>query len=362
MSAQPVGGEAPARPGGPLQVAGQVLSLKRVGAYWHLSVQASGIAERTRPGQFVAVAIGGPESGLLLRRAFAIYRVRDSGVYGGSVEVIFAVHGKGTAALSRLHPGDPLSVVGPLGRPFRLPAGPVPTVLVGGGYGSAPLLPLAEALHARGCRVDVVLGAASADRLFGQVEAKRIATTVTVTTDDGSYGQRGLVSDVLPEVMERAGSGLAYACGPMPMLRAVADAADAYGIGTQVAVEESMACGIGVCMTCVLPVIGRDGVTRMSRSCVEGPVFPADVIRWDDVGTVPPDTLGAPVPAPSTPGEPGLLEPGPTDTVVRQDKLSDGTRHPPHATPDNGGSPDDLSDETRHRQHGPPDNGGRGRW
>lgn len=283
---------------GPVQVSGKVLSLKRVGAYWHLAVLAPGIPERTRPGHFVAVAVGGPSSAMLLRRAFAVYRVRDTGVYGGTVEVVFAVHGQGTAWLAGLHPGDPLNVVGPLGRPFRLPAEPLAAVLVGGGYGTAPLLWLAEALHARGCRIDIVLGAASSDRLFGQLAAKRIATTVTVTTDDGSVGEQGRVSDVLPAVLERAGSGLAYACGPMAMLRAVAEVADGYGIGTQVAVEESMACGIGVCMTCVLPVVGADGITAMARSCVEGPVFMADAIRWADVGTVPADALGAPAGSP----------------------------------------------------------------
>ena len=85
----------------------------------------------------------------------------------------------------------------------------------------------------------------------------------------------------------------------MAMLRAVSAVAAAHGVPAQCAVEESMACGIGVCMTCVLPVVGDDGVTRMVRSCVEGPVFRGDRVRWDDVGTVPPDTYGAPVPVAS---------------------------------------------------------------
>jgi dihydroorotate dehydrogenase electron transfer subunit len=86
-----------------------------------------------------------------------------------------------------------------------------------------------------------------------------------------------------------------YACGPMGMLAAVAAMAADYGIPCQVAVEETMACGIGVCMTCVLPVRGSDGQTRMVRSCVEGPVFHGEQVRFDAVGTVPPDALGAPV-------------------------------------------------------------------
>ena len=93
--------------------------------------------------------------------------------------------------------------------------------------------------------------------------------------------------------MAAARTDVVYACGPMPMLRAVSQVASAHGVTAQCAVEESMACGIGVCMTCVLPVIGDDGKTRMVRSCVEGPVFLGDRVRWDDVGTVPPDVLGS---------------------------------------------------------------------
>jgi dihydroorotate dehydrogenase electron transfer subunit len=278
----------------PLQVQGEVLSLRKVGAYNAMTVVAPGIPELTRPGHFVAVQVGGADSSMLLRRAFAVYEVKDRGVYGGTVEFVFSVHGKGTAWLARRRPQDRIDVVGPLGKPFRLPKTAANATLVGGGYGSAPLLPLATALRERGCRVDVVLGAASSDRLFGQLEAKRLASSLTVTTDDGSAGERGRVSDVLPAVLERTRSDVVYACGPMPMLRAVADLAAAQGIPSQVAVEESMACGIGVCMTCVLPVVGDDGATRMVRSCVEGPVFRGDRMRWDDVGTVPADALGAP--------------------------------------------------------------------
>jgi len=278
---------------GPIQVTGEVLSLRRVGAYWQLSMVAPGIAERTRPGQFVALAVGGPQTPMVLRRSFAIYQVAEHGVFGGTVDVVFSVAGKGTQWLADLRPRDRLDVVGPLGRPFRLPSAAVPAVLVGGGYGSAPLFGLAAALRSRGCPVDFVIGAGGADRLFGVLAAKRIASTVSVTTDDGSVGSRGRVSDVLPAAIERSGAEVVYACGPMPMLRAVAAVTRLYDLPCQVAVEESMACGIGVCMTCVLPIVGDDGVTRMARSCVEGPVFSADRVRFEDLGTVPADALGA---------------------------------------------------------------------
>jgi dihydroorotate dehydrogenase electron transfer subunit len=281
----------------PVQVKGEVLSVKPVGDYYSMTVVASGIAEQTRPGQFVAVAVGGEDGGMLLRRAFSIYSVRETGVYGGTVEFIFSVTGKGTAWLARQRAYDPIDIVGPLGRPFALPREPANCVLVGGGYGSAPLFLLADALRTRGCRIDAVLGASTGDRLFGALDAKRMAASVAFTTDDGSYGEKGRVSDALPDVIDRVHADVVYACGPMAMLQAVQEVASAAyggaGIPTQLAVEESMACGIGVCMTCVLPVIGSDDNTRMVRSCVDGPVFAGDRIRWDALGGVPEDAIGA---------------------------------------------------------------------
>jgi dihydroorotate dehydrogenase electron transfer subunit len=278
-----------------IQVQGEVLGTKRVGDYHQLTLVAPGVTDTVRPGHFVALSVGGADSSMLLRRAFSVYRTADRGVYGGTVDIVFAEHGRGTRWLARLRPHDPVDVVGPLGRPFTLPKDQVTCTLVGGGYGSAPLFTLAEQLRTRGCRVDFVLGAATDRRLFGVLEAKRMASSVAVTTEDGSSGHRGRVTDVLPALLDRTGSDVVYACGPMGMLRAVAELADRFGAHSQTAVEEAMACGIGVCMTCVLPVVGDDGVTRMVRSCVEGPVFRGDRVRWDAVGTVPSDTWGAPV-------------------------------------------------------------------
>ncbi len=279
---------------GPLQVPGRVLSLDRAGDYHLLTLVAPGIAERTRPGAFAALAVGGDQSAMLLRRAFSIYRAKSSGVYGGTIEIVFAVHGSGTAWLADRRPHDDIDVVGPLGRPFSVPREPVPCVLVGGGYGSAPLFGLADRLRERGSEVHMVLGAATERRLFGSLEAKRSAQSVAVTTEDGSVGTTGRVTDVLPELLSRTGAAVVYACGPMGMLRAVAVLAEEHGVWSQCAVEESMACGVGVCMTCVLPVRGDDGTVRMVRSCVEGPVFRGERVLWDDVGTVPAGTLGAP--------------------------------------------------------------------
>ncbi len=271
----------------------EVFSVQRVGEYSLFTLVAPGIAKDAKPGQFVAVAVGGENSAMLLRRAFALYRASPGGEFAGTIAFVVAEHGAGTRWLTRCRPGDELDVVGPLGTAFPLPTGPAPAVLVGGGYGTAPLIPLAQALLAGGSPVEILLGASSAGRLFGELVAKRTVGSVTVTTDDGSAGTRGLVTDVLPDAIARINAEVVYACGPMPMLRAVGDIAREHAIRAQVAVEEAMACGIGVCMTCVLPVRGDDGKSRFVRSCVDGPVFDADRVRWADVGTLPPDLVGA---------------------------------------------------------------------
>ena len=271
------------------QVQATIISLEPTGEYFHLVLDAPGLGQDVEPGNFVAVAIG--DSGMLLRRAFSIHKAQ-----GNRLEVVFAKHGKGTEWLAKCSAGDQLDVIAPLGQPFVLPRVPIACVLVAGGYGAAPMGLLADALRERGCTVHVVLGAATSDRLFGVLEAAAYADSVSVTTDDGSSGVRGRVTDVLPELITTHNAQAIYACGPMPMLKAVAKVAEAHNAFSQCAVEEAMACGIGVCMTCVLPVVGDDGITRMVRSCVEGPVFRGDRVRWDDVDTVPADVLGAPVP------------------------------------------------------------------
>jgi dihydroorotate dehydrogenase electron transfer subunit len=275
----------------PVQEQCEIFSVQRVGAYFQFTVVAPGIAKAAQPGQFVAVGVGGENTAMLLRRAFALYSATPGDEFAGTIQFVVAEHGAGTRWLTQRRTGDVLDIVGPLGTPFPIPS--APSVLVGGGYGTAPLIPLAQALLANGSPVEIVIGAASADRLFGEIVAKRLVGKVTVTTDDGSGGTRGLVTDVLPDAIARINAEVVYACGPMPMLRAVGDVARAHSIRAQVAVEESMACGIGVCMTCVLPVRGDDGQSRFVRSCVEGPVFDADRVRWTDVGTLPPDLVGA---------------------------------------------------------------------
>ncbi len=278
---------------GVAQVQGELLAVRVVGAYVRLTIAAPEVAEQARPGQFAALAVGGPTSATLLRRAFSIHRV-DPDV--GTIDLVVAAKGQGTLWLTGRAVGDRVDVVGPLGRPFPIPTEAVACVLVGGGYGSAPMFWLGEVLRERGNHVEVVLGAAGEDRLFGVDQADASADGVTVMTDDGSAGLRGWVTEPLADLIASTGAGVVYACGPMGMLQAVTEVASANGAVAQVAVEEAMACGIGVCMTCVMPVVGDDGRTAMVRSCVEGPVFRGDRVRWDafedGVCRVPADTVG----------------------------------------------------------------------
>ncbi len=278
--------------GSPVQVTGTVLTMRRVDAYHALTVVAPGIADRFRPGHFVTVAVGGPRTSTLTRRAFAVHDVKPD--YGGTVELVFTVRGAGTAWLADRRARDPLDLIGPLGRPFPLPRDPATCLLVGSEYGAAALFALADALQQRNCRVDFVLGAASSDRVFGALRARRMAETATLTTRDGSLGVRGSVVDVLPGVIADTHADVVYACGPMATLGGVTAVCAEFDIPVQVSVEELMACGIGLCMTCTVPVIGDDGVTRMTRACVDGPVFRGERVRFDDVGTIPFDAHGAP--------------------------------------------------------------------
>lgn len=261
---------------------GRLLSIRKVGTYFHLVLQAEGIAEGAKPGNFIALSVGGDQSSMLLHRVFAIYRSRQDPSHGSVIELIVARSGKGTDWLVAQSEGTLLKITGPLGTSFPLPADPVNVAIVGGGYGAAPLFDLADHLKSRGCRVDAIIGAATSSKVFAPLEGKRTVNSVTVTTDDGSAGIQGRVTDVLPEIITRQRIDLIYSCGPMAMLRAVDDIARSLSIPHQVSVEEAMACGVGICMTCVLPMMRGDEV-KMVRTCIEGPVIDGEEIAWDEV-------------------------------------------------------------------------------
>ena len=275
------------------QVLAEVVSNKKVGAYHHMVFAVGELANSAKPGNFVAISVGGESSQLVLRRAFAIYRTFDRGATGGLLEIVVAPHGSGSVWLTNQQAGAKIDLIAPLGTAFGIPTQPVRALLVGGGYGSAPLFGLSEVLKNRGCRVDMVLGASTAMKIYAPLDGKRSVSSLTVTTEDGSTGKTGKVTDVIREIIEANEIDIIYSCGPMGMLEAINEIADEYNLVHQCSIEESMACGIGVCMTCVLPIKGEDGQIRMLRSCIDGPVVDGESVIWKAKRTIPEGTWGA---------------------------------------------------------------------
>ena len=262
-------------------------SNKRVGAYHQILINVGDIVKSCRPGNFVAISVGGDSSRMILRRAFAISRVSDNSQYGGTMELIVAPHGSGSKWLCAQPEGSELDIVAPLGTSFGIPTEPINALLVGGGYGSAPLFGLADVLKTRGCKVDMLLGASIGTKIYAPMEGKRSVNSLKIYTEDGSMGEKGRVTESLLEIITNRGIDVIYSCGPMAMLRAITELVAHTEVIHQCAVEESMACGIGICMTCVLPVRSEDGSTSMLRSCIDGPVMDGSRVQWDLVGRIP---------------------------------------------------------------------------
>jgi dihydroorotate dehydrogenase electron transfer subunit len=275
------------------QVWAEIVSNKKVGAYHHMVFAVGELAKHAKPGNFVAISVGGGDSSMVLRRAFAIYRTFDRGVNGGLLEIVVAPHGSGSTWLTNQSPGFKVDLIAPLGTSFGIPTQPVRALLVGGGYGSAPLFGLSEVLKNRGCRVDMILGASTAKKIYAPLDGKRTVSSMTITTEDGTTGITGKVTDVLANIIETNEIDIVYSCGPMGMLEATSAISSQLGVMHQCAVEEAMACGIGVCMTCVLPIRGEDGQIRMVRSCIDGPVVDGASVIWGSKRMIPEGTWGA---------------------------------------------------------------------
>jgi dihydroorotate dehydrogenase electron transfer subunit len=276
----------------PLQLRAEVLANHPEGAYRRLVLRAPGVPQRVRPGHFAALAVGGDDSARLLRRAFAVHRADPE---ADTIELVIAVRGAGSGALAASPVGAELDLIAPLGTPFPLPDGPVSALLVAEEHGSAPLLALGAEIQRRGGQIGFLLGAATADRLYGAQQAGAVTRDVLLVTEDGSTGLTGRVTDPLDQAIEAIGATVLYAAGPQPMLAAVARIAADRAVRCHVAVEQPMACGTGICQVCVLPVVGVDGKARFVRCCTDGPVFDAARVRWEQIGSIPPDLEGATV-------------------------------------------------------------------
>jgi dihydroorotate dehydrogenase electron transfer subunit len=228
---------------------------------------------------------------MILRRAFAISRVSESVSFGGTMELIVAPHGTGSKWLCSQIEGSEIDIIAPLGTAFGIPTEPVNALLVGGGYGSAPLFGLAEVLKARGCKVDMILGASTGGKIYAPMEGKRSVNSLKIYTEDGSMGEQGRVTEPITDLVANREVDVIYSCGPMAMLRAISEITSGTDVVHQCAVEEAMACGIGICMTCVLPVKDGAGQISMLRSCIDGPVMDGSLVQWQLVGQVPEATL-----------------------------------------------------------------------
>lgn len=270
-----------------LQQVVTVVSNKRIGAYHQILLNVGDVVKSCRPGNFVAIKVGGESSKMILRRAFAISRVSDNSQYGGTMELIVAPHGSGSKWLCSQQEGDEVDIIAPLGTAFGIPTQPINALLIGGGYGSAPLFGLADVLKSRGCKVDMLLGASIGTKIYAPMEGKRSVNSLKIYTEDGSMGETGRVTENLFEIVRDRNIDVIYSCGPMAMLSAITALVAETDVIHQCAVEESMACGVGICMTCVLPVQNEDGSTSMLRSCIDGPVMDGANVRWDLVGKVP---------------------------------------------------------------------------
>ena len=267
---------------GPVHVVGEVLATKRAGAYRHLTIAAPGLPERFRAGNFVAVSVG---DGRLARRPLWIHRVKETGAFGPTLDVVVEPRGPGSTWLADLPVGARLPVTGPLGRPFALPREPVSCVLVGEGYAAAPLFPLAARLRERGCPVTLVLArrrrgppalraGGPAQRPLGQRRSPATAPSACAAT----CPPRSRPSSSAPTPTSSTPPGPRRPCA------AVAAAAERRGAWSQVALETPMACGTGLCQGCPVPVVAEDGVTRRVRACVDGPVVRGDRVHWGELG------------------------------------------------------------------------------
>lgn len=221
---------------------------------------------------------------MVLRRAFAISRTSENSQFGGTVELIVAPHGSGSKWLCAQIEGSEVNVITPLGKAFGVPTEPANALLVGGGYGSAPLFGLADLLKSRGCKVDMVLGASNGNKIYAPMEGKRSVNSLKIFTEDGSMGESGKVTSQLANIIQERNIEIIYSCGPMAMLKAITEIASQHQVMHQASVEEAMACGIGICMTCVLPVKDESGAISMKRSCIDGPVMDGAAVCWDLVG------------------------------------------------------------------------------
>lgn len=254
--------------------------------YFRMKLLAPGFGALAQPGQFIMIR---PQTALptMLRRPFGVLRCgflppECEGLPPREyLEILYKVVGKGTTFLSELHSGDRAEVLGPLGNGFDLGPSGTEKILVGGGIGLVPLYLLAETLVQRGDKVRLLMGGRTRDDILCVTEFERLGVETYVATDDGSLGEAGFVTNVLTRKLAKYPQAEIFACGPMPMLSAVAKICATAGVALQVSLEAHMACGVGACLGCVVKGAGHsDTNPRYLCTCKAGPVFKAQDLDW----------------------------------------------------------------------------------
>lgn len=249
-----------------------------------LALAAPEIAALAEPGQFVMIK---PSPGVdpLLRRPFSIFEIlRDGQGVPTGISLLNKRIGTGTSLLYAATAGSHMSCLGPLGRPFEAVSPPAEAWMVAGGVGLAPFVTLAEALRTTATKARLFYGARTAGDLTHVELFERLQVDPILATEDGSRGLRGLVTAPLESLLgstPRSTEVRVYACGPTPMMRAVARLSATYGRRCDVSLEQVMGCGLGGCYSCVVLTRTPVGPPHFVRSCIDGPVFEADRILWD---------------------------------------------------------------------------------
>lgn len=244
--------------------------------HFRLSLAVPPIAAAVLPGQFVMLRC--PDGAdPLLPRAYSVYAADPA---SGRIDLVYRVVGAATRRMRQLRTGDLTSVWGPLGNAFT-PAPSGEMLLVGGGVGVPPLVFFAARLKKPpGSAVRALIGAATATFLLGLEEFAAAGVPVAVATDDGTRGHHGFVTELLVQALAEGRPTTVYACGPTPMLKAVARVCAAVGAACQVSLEAPMACGVGACLGCTVPRVAGG----FARVCTDGAVFDATSIAWDQLG------------------------------------------------------------------------------
>ena len=252
--------------------------------YCVVALAAPEIALLAQPGQFVMIK---PSRGIdpLLRRPFSIFEIlRDERGVAPGISLLNTRIGAGTGLLYDVVPGSRIGCLGPLGHPFEPVEPPAEAWMVAGGVGLAPFVTLAEALKARGTRMRLFYGARRAAELLYVELFERLGVELVLATEDGSRGTRGVITVPLDSALQTLPSTRElrlYACGPTPMMRAVAELAQRHGRRCDVSLEQVMGCGLGGCYSCVVLTRAVGGTPHFVRSCTDGPVFDATRILWD---------------------------------------------------------------------------------